>query len=397
MIIHCKLALVSEREFLFSVFSSRVLCLSHTELRSLVSGHFNEAFDSDTQTPQQHTSSTGLPAEYSTQSAITCDPMSDIGRHKQEECGEITARNSSVVSSGSTGDYTGYSTGFQNNSLVPPRESFQMIKDSQNRRNGPRLERQARVRSGDVSPLESEKEFCIVHGETKGQSVERWPQESEEKEDDYVPLWTVGRKISTTVQYKSDDTYVPIWTSNVPKPSREYRNSKSVDDALTGDLHFDPDIQVQSQRSPGAQMSPKAYSVDMIARNKTTNVIVRENLNLPPRKVSQPTVSSQGHIQDRGQTYSNNDAAARNFNGHLKKLKLGAATAQVPGRPADAAGPSHDSSRLQVPSLLERRGFMLQEASSEERPLPPAPPLPAKQRKPCLRSYSLLGRSMSNK
>ena len=228
----------------------------------------------------------------------------------------------------------------------------------------------------------------------------------QEEEDDYVPLSTVGKKVSTAVQYKSDDTYVPIWTTNMPKTKREIRTSQSVDDTLLerSDLkgHDEGQGHSEGERSPGVK---KAMSLD-VAGNKTTHVILKDKSPGQPTKLSKGQTQGQGHIQTQDPKIKYHDDGLydknfRNYNGHLRKLKLVHGAPDLPqvhkaARVNDADKRSNTGQNLepeiieiQVPSLLERRGILLKEASSEDRP----PPLSVKHGRN-LRSYEQIGRSL---
>ena len=201
----------------------------------------------------------------------------------------------------------------------------------------PRLERQAAFSHSDYSSSDTDTDDdtqntravynvdLVVKGEGHlkgpGQEVRKWS----EKEDDYVPLWAVMKKVSTTIQYKSDDTYVPIWTTNVPKTKPEMTSSKSADNysRLEG-----ADLKRQGQGHSDVESCPTAVPKTMsldVSANKTTQVIQRKNLfhsNNKPK--SQGQTPGQSEIDRRcvahtdSGPYDNN----RNFNGHLSKLKL---------------------------------------------------------------------------
>ena len=222
-----------------------------------------------------------------------------------------------------------------------------------------------------------------------------------EKEDDYMPLWAVGKKVSTSIQYKNEDTYAPIWTSNMPKAKQEVPNSKPD---MTPSKTFDhgQDHYNDPERSPTV---PKTMSLDVSA-NKTTQVIQREILRHPNNKYK-----NLGQGQTEEDAYADYDNNIRNYNGRLSKLRLVRGASDLPqvhnnANKVSAVARSHEGQRsreevdvvgerdveVRVPSLLERRGILLKEASSEDR-LSLPPPLPAKCARN-LRSYDQLGRSL---
>ena len=287
----------------------------------------------------------------------------------------------------------------------------------------PRLERQAAFSRSDYSSSDTDTDDetqntravynvdLVVKGEGhlkgQGQEVRKWS----EKEDDYVPLWAVGKKVSTTIQYKSDDTYVPIWTTNVPKTKPEMMSSKSADNysRLEGaDLRLQGQGNSDIDRCPTAV--PKTMSLDVSA-NKTTRVIQRDNLLHSNNKTkSQSQTPGQSEIDRHyvAHTSSGPHDNNRNFNGHLSKLKLVHGASDLPqvhnsssGAKVKAnndvgerseKGQHVDPESVDVcgPSLLERRGILLKEASSEDRTPPPLPLKYARN----LRSYDQIGRSL---
>ena len=280
----------------------------------------------------------------------------------------------------------------------------------------PRLERQAAISSADYSSSDTDTDDdtqhtraihnvdLVVKGEGnlkgQGQEVRKWS----EKEDDYVPLWAVGKKVSTNIQYKSDDTYVPIWTTNVPKTKREVTSSKSegnysllegADLRLKGNSQFHSDI---------ATAVPKTMSLD-VSVNKTTRVTQRNDLN--NKSNAQTKTQTEIDKPDLAHPSSGPCDNNRNFNGHLRKLKLVHAASDLPQahsssgakakvsndvgeRSQESQQVEPESVEVRLPSLLERRGIMLQEASSEDR-TPPALPIKYGRN---LRSYDQIGRSL---
>ena len=286
----------------------------------------------------------------------------------------------------------------------------------------PRLERQAAFSRSDYSSSDTDTDDetqntravynldLVVKGEGhfkgQGQEVRKWS----EKEDDYVPLWAVGKKVSTTIQYKSDDTYVPIWTTNVPKSKPEMTSSKSADNYSRLE---DADLRLQGQGHSDIDRCqtavPKTMSLDVSA-NKTTRVIQRDNLlhsNNKPKAQGQtpgqPEIDRRNVAHTSSGPYDNN----RNFNGHLSKLKLVRGASDLPQVHNSSSakvkanndvskksekGQHVDPESVDVcgPSLLERRGILLKEASSEDRTPPPLPLKYARN----LRSYDQIGRSL---
>ena len=284
----------------------------------------------------------------------------------------------------------------------------------------PRLERQAAFSAADYSSSDTDSdEDCADNGQgasspvynvdllAKGQGRPRVNQGHVEnkKEDEgvYVPLRTVGKKVSTTIQYKSDDTYVPIWTTNVPKTKREIRTSESMDDNLLEGSDVKGQGHSGGERSPRSAGFPQTISLDVSA-NKTTHVLLKEKLPRQPiNHGSQDQI--QGQTQGQGHEINVRDIEPcdnnKNYNGHLRKLKLVYGATDLPQvhytakakdtdqRPNRGQNLEPESIEIQVPSLLERRGILLKEASSEDR----APPLPIKHGRN-LRSYEQLGRSL---